>query len=477
MKRYDYDMIVIGAGAGGLSLSAGAGQLGLKTLLVEKEEKLGGDCLHYGCVPSKTLIKSARAYYGIKRAAEFGLPKVDLPSVDFKAITARIRSVIDTIQKHDTPEEMRRYNVDTLFGSPRFIDSHTIALRGRKITSRYFTVATGSSAFIPPIPGLNDVPFITSKDIFSLNSLPASLLVLGGGPIAVEMAQAFSRLGSSVTVAELMPHILPREDEDVALYITDILEKEGIKIYTGAKAVKVDREGKYPRVSVDIKGIKKILKTEMLLVATGRRPNVQGLDLEKAGVEYSPKGIPVDKRLRTNIKHIFGCGDVIDGYQFTHVANYEAGIILSNAGLHLPFKADYSCVPWCTFLDPEIASVGLNESEARKQGIAFTAHKADFSSNDRALAEGSAEGFIKLLVNKKGAVIGAQIVGAHAGELIHEWIVVLNGKLSLSKIARSIHIYPTLSEINKKISGDYLAPALFNKNVRRLLKLLFKFHG
>lgn len=477
MKRYDYDMIVIGGGSGGLSVSAGAGQLGLKTLLIEKEERLGGDCLHYGCVPSKTLIKSASCYHIVKNAEKYGLPKVEVPQVDFKNIAGRIKGVIDTIQKHDSPEQMKKYNVETRFGKAAFIDDHTVELEGKKITSRIFVIATGSSPFIPPIEGIQDVPYVTNMNIFSMEALPPSLCVLGGGPIAMEMAQSLGRFGSEVTVVELMDQILPKEDQDVASFITRMMEKEGIRIFTGTKAVKVEREAETIKVTVDRKGKKSTLEAKALLVATGRKPTIEGLALAKAGVNHSPNGISVDKHLRTNRKNIYACGDVTGGYQFTHVASYQAGIIISSAILHLPIGVDYKNITWCTFLDPEVASAGLNETEAKKRSIKYTVHKAEFNENDRARAEAETKGFIKILTDAKDTVIGVQIIGPHAGELIHEWVAVLNGKIGLSRIAQAIHVYPTLSEINKKISGDYFAPRLFSKKTRRILKFLFKYQG
>jgi pyruvate/2-oxoglutarate dehydrogenase complex dihydrolipoamide dehydrogenase (E3) component len=459
MSKFDYTTIVIGGGAAGLTSSIWSAQLGSKTLLVEKEEKLGGDCLHYGCVPSKSLIKSAYVWHLMKHADYYGLPKTNLPPVDFAKVRDRIQNIIGGIQKHDSPEAFKKqYNIDTQFGSPRFIDNHTIAINEKNITAKTFILATGSSARILPIEGLKNVPYITNVQVFSLDKLPVSLIVLGGGPIGMEMAQAFSRLGSKVTVVEFADCILPKEDLDVSCYVHELLEKEGIEFLIKAKAKNTEMNGKLIKLTVEHEGENKIIEAESLLVATGRQPNLEGLDLEKAGVEYAPQGIKINDHLQTTAKNIYACGDCKGGYLFTHVAEYDARIAALNSRLPFPIlKTNYSNVPWCTYLDPEVASVGLNETMAKKAGIEYKAYKYDFAHVDRALAEGATNGFIKILTDDKRKLIGAQIVGLHAGELIHEWVAVLNAKVDIGKIEKSIHVYPTLAQINKKVSGNFLA--------------------
>ncbi|MCA9398941.1 MAG: FAD-dependent oxidoreductase [Candidatus Omnitrophica bacterium] len=460
MAKYDYDMIVIGGGAAGLTGSTACGSVGQKTLLIEKEEKLGGDCLHYGCVPSKTLIKSAYAYNVMRNAGKYGLPEVDLPKVDFKNVAARIRDVIDSIQIHDDPAALKeKYHVETRFGSPVFVDRHAITLNGQNITSKNFILAMGSSPAVPPIEGMDAVPYLTNIEIFSLEKLPGSLIVLGGGPIGAEMAQAFSRLGTNVTVVEYAPDILPREDEDVSRYMREILEKEGMKIFVGAKAVQVQKNTSGVLLTVEQDGKKIQLEAETLLVAAGRKPNVDGVGLDKIGVEYDQHGVKVDRRMRTSVKNIYACGDLNGQFPFTHVAAYEAGTAMMNAVFHLPLKVDYKNVPWCTYLDPEVASVGYNERRAKEAGISYTVHKEEIKNNDRAKAEGERNGFIKLIINKKGVLIGCQIVGYHAGDLIHEWIAAMNGKVSLNTIGNAVHAYPTMSEINKTASFNYFLNA------------------
>jgi len=478
--KYNYDLIVIGGGAAGLTASTGAGGLGAKTLLIEKEKELGGDCLHYGCVPSKSLIKSAYCYNILNNSKEYGLPSVNVPKVDFRDVRERINNIISKIQEHDSPEHIKeKYNVDTKFGQARFVDSHTIVLDGENITARNFIICTGSSPSIPPVEGLNDVDYITNKEVFYLDNLPSSLIVLGGGPIGMEMAQAFNRLGSDVTVIQSNVQLLPKEDIDVAGYVRDKLESEGITVHLNSRAEKVEKDGGSVVLTFHDKNINdsKTVKAEAILVSTGRRANVDGLDLEKAGVQLVNRAIRVDDRLRTTAKNIYACGDVNGGYQFTHVAGYEGGIAMVNCIMRVPAKVDYTNVPWCTYLDPEVASVGYNEKRAKGAGLEYRIQREDFNSNDRALAEGETEGFIKMLINKREKVVGVQIVGYHAGDLIHEWVAALNGKVSISTIAQSIHAYPTLSEISKVASGNILAPKFFNNKVKKILKLVFGLQG
>jgi len=460
MRKYDYDMIVIGGGAAGLTSSIWSAQLGSRTLIIEKEDKLGGDCLHYGCVPSKSLIKSAYVYHLMNKAEGYGLPKGNPGPVDFAKIRDRIQGIIGTIQKGDSPEAFKKqYNIDTKFGSSKFIDNHTLELNGEKITSNKFILATGSSPRIFPIEGLDKVNYITNINVFSLDKLPESLIVMGGGPIGVEMAQAFSRLGSKVTVVETMDCIMGKEDKEVSCYVHELLEKEGVQFEINAKGKKAEQNGDTIKLTIERKdGSQKALEAKALLVATGRAPNVNGLDLEKAGVKYAPQGITVNRHLQTSAKNIYACGDCNGGFQFTHVAEYEARIAVLNTRLPFPvLKTDFSSVAWCTYTDPEAASVGLNEEMAKQKGIGYNVYKYEFNHLDRALAEGQNKGFAKILTDKKRRLIGAQIVGLHAGELIHEWVAILNGKIDIGKIEKSMHVYPTLAQINKKVSGSFLA--------------------
>lgn len=480
MAVYDYDLGILGGGAAGLTAAAGAARFGAKTLLVEKAGKLGGDCLHYGCVPSKTLLRTAEVWSLARRSREFGLPALELPPVRLAEVMGRVRSVIDTIQEHDSPERFRRLGAEVRFGEPRFADDRTVLLGGERLTARAWILATGSAPSLPPVPGLDSVPYWTNETVFSQSELPGRLVVLGGGPVGVEMAQAFRRLGSDVTLVEYAGQLLPAEDPDISGVVRGRLEAEGVTVLTGTKAVKAAAAGR----SVELllapangEGTPRTVRGDALLVAAGRRPNVEGLGLAAAGVAFTPKGVPADARMRTNVPHIYACGDINGVFPFTHVAGYEAGIALSNAVLRLPRKADYAKVPWCTYTDPEAASVGLNEKRAKEAGVEYRVLSAPFRENDRALASGEPEGLIKVLIRPSGALLGCQIAGHNAGELIHEWVAAINGGVKLSTLAGAIHAYPTLAEIAKKAAGSFYSEKLFGERTRKVLRLLFGLRG
>ena len=478
MADFEYDIGVIGGGSAGLSVTAGVAQLGAKTVLIEKEPRLGGDCLHYGCAPSKTLIKTARVYHLMKNGPKFGLPEAVVPPVNYKDVRARIKSVIDAIQHHDSVERFCGLGAQVEFGEARFSDEHTVDLDGRRISAKNWVIATGSSPAIPPVPGLDSTPYLTNKDIFYMDRLPESLIVLGAGPIAVEMAQAFSRLGSKVAVVQRSGRILSREDSDMAGIVKDVIEKEGVTFLLDTKVKSVRDLGSEREVTVeDALGNEIKLKAEAVLVALGRSANVEGLGLDNAGVEFTRKGVTTDNRLRTTQKHIYAAGDVIGKYLFTHAAGYEAGIVLANIIFKLPRKADYSRLPWTTYTDPELASIGLNEKAAREQGIRYDVWIEKFKDNDRSLAEGEETGLIKMIVDKDEKPIGVQILGPHAGDLLGEWVAVMNGKVKVSTLASAVHPYPTLAEINKRVAGDLMSPKLFSDTVKKGLKFFFHLKG
>jgi len=477
MADYDYDIGVIGGGAAGLTVAAGASQLGVKTLLIEKEEKLGGDCLHYGCVPSKTLIKSASVYHKMRMAEHYGLPKVDLPPVDFSQVAARIQSVIDTIQVHDSEERFCGLGVKVEYGEAAFVDDHVVEFGGKCVSAKFWLIATGSEPVGPPIPGLEEVGYWTNKDIFSLQKLPKSLIVIGGGPIGCEMAQAFSRLGSEVRILQRNCQLLSVEDKDMAEVVQAAFVKEGIGLDLCTKTQEVRKVDGGVEVVYERDGETHVIQADKLLVAAGRKPNVEELKLDNAGVEFDKRGVKVDNRLRTSQKHIFAAGDVIGKYQFTHAAGYEGGIVISNAVFRLPRKVDYTWLPWCTYTEPELASVGMNEKAAKKNGIEYTVWQENFMDNDRAQAEGATAGKIKLVLNKKEKPLGVQIVGPHAGELAAEWVAALNAKIGLSFMASAVHPYPTVSEINKRVAGKVLSKKLFSDKVRKTLGFIFDYKG
>lgn len=477
MADYEYDIGVIGGGAAGLTVAAGAAQLGVKVLLVEKEPNLGGDCLHYGCVPSKTLIKSAAVYHSMRTAGSYGLPEVDLPPVDFGRIADRIQSVIDTIQVHDSVERFCGLGVKVLFGDASFVDDHEVDVSGERISARFWVIATGSDPALPPLDGLNEIGCWTNRDIFRLRELPRRLLVLGGGPIGCEMAQAFARLGAEVHVVQRNTQILKREDADMAKVVQDSMEAEGVSFYLGSAVKQVRRTETGVELDFILNGRDERLTADQLLVAAGRSPAVASLRLENAGVECDRRGVKVDGRLRTSRKHIFAAGDVLGQYQFTHAAGYEAGIVISNTVFRLPRKVDYRLLPWCTYTDPELASVGMNEKRAAEAGEEYSVWTEPFADNDRAQAEGNVAGKIKLILDKKEKPLGVQIVGSHAGDVAAQWVAALNAGVGMSKMASAVLPYPTIAEINKRVAGQVLSKKLFSDKVRKTLGFLFDYKG
>ena len=478
MAQYDFDIGVIGGGAAGLTVTAGAAQLGAKALLIEKEDELGGDCLHYGCVPSKTLIKSAQVYHQMKNAATFGLPQVDPPPVDFRQVSRRIQSVIEIIQKHDSTERFCKLGAQVEFGSPTFTDPHTVGLNGSAYTAKNWVIATGSSAIAPPIAGLDRTPHVTNREIFYMDRLPASMIILGAGPIGCEMGQAFNRLGTRVAIVDMAPHILGKEDPDMSGVVKFVMEAEGVDFHLQCAIESVRDLTSEKEVAIRTHdGQVKSLRAEQLLVALGRGANVDGLGLENIGVEHDRKGVKVDRRLRTTQKHIYAAGDVAGGYLFTHAAGYEGGIVVSNAIFHLPRKVDYTYLPWCTFTDPPLGSIGMNESMAKEAGIDYSVWMEEFKDNDRSLAEGEKTGRIKMILDGSEKPIGVQILGPHAGDLLGEWVAVLNGKVKLSTLAAAVHPYPTVGEINKKVAGTYFSPKIFSDKVKKTLKFFFHLKG
>ncbi len=478
MPNYDFDIGVIGGGAGGLTVTAGAAQLGAKTLLVEKEEALGGDCLHYGCVPSKTLIRTAQVYHQMKKAKEFGLPSVDLPPVDYRQVVKRIQSVINTIQKHDSEERFCSLGAKVEFGHATFVDEHSIHLNGKTYSAKNWVIATGSSPAIPPIEGLDKTPYITNKEIFSLDCLPKSMIILGAGPIATEMAQAFCRLGTKIHVVQRSNQILSKEDKDMADQVMEALSAEGVTFHLNAAVLSTKDLGHELEVTIQDRDDNRTqLRAEKILVAMGREANLEGLGLQAIGVEYTRKGLHVDNRLRTTQKHIYAAGDVTGSYLFTHAAGYEGGIVISNAVFHLPRKANYTYLPWCTYTEPELASIGMNERAAKSAGIEYSVWTEEFKDNDRSLAEGEKVGKIKMILDEKEKPLGVQILGPQAGELLSEWVAILNGKVKLSVLAAAVHPYPTLGEINKRVAGTFFSPKIFSDKVKKGLKFFFHLKG
>ncbi len=462
------DLVVIGGGTGGLIVTSVAAQLGLKVTMIERREKLGGDCLQTGCVPSKTLIHAAKVASLMRRADEYGLKAAE-PEVDLGRVSDHVQSVIDQIQPHDDPERFRGYGAEVIFGHASFTDPHTVVVIGKSIQGKRFVIASGSSPFVPPIPGLDEVPYLTNENLFSLRELPSRLIVLGGGAIGVEMAQAYARLGSQVTIVERLPHLLPQEDPEISDMLAESLKAEGIKILTGTSAEQVSKTADvyHMRCSGQESGDIE-LESDALLVAVGRRPNVEGMGLEAAGVSYDNRGIKVDRRLRTSRKHIFACGDVAGPYPFTHMAEYQAGIVISNSIFRFPKKTNYRVVPWVTYSDPELARVGITEQQTKEQGIEVDVLRFSFNDIDRALAEVETAGEMKL-ITRKGKILGATILGPHAGELIHEIVLAMQSGLKISDISATIHAYPTLAQISRRTVNTYYGEKLFSERTRKLV--------
>ena len=463
------DIVVIGGGVGGLVTASVAGQLGLKVTLVERSERLGGDCLHYGCVPSKTLIKSARVASLFGRAGDFGLDAAP-PGIDLARINARVRDVIETIQAYDDPQRFRAYGVEVLFGEAVFTAADEVRVKGQRVRGRRFVVATGSRPAVPPVAGLADAGFLTSEQVFGLQRMPPRLAVLGGGPLGVELAQALHRLGSRVSLLEVAPEILPREDPVFAGELRGLLAGEGLDVRVGYEVERVDRVGDRKCLQLRLRHgeDRRPLEVDEILIAAGRLPNVETLGLEAAGVAYDRGGIAVDRRMRTSRRHIFACGDVCGPYPFTHVAEYQAGIVISNAIFRFPRRADYRVVPWVTYSDPELARVGLNADEARARYPDVEVLTFAFRDVDRALAEGEPEGRMELVV-RRGRILGATILGVHAGELIHEIVLAMKARVPISRLSGAIHAYPTLAQVARRCVNTHYAGTLFSARTRRVV--------
>ncbi len=461
------DICVIGAGSGGLSVAAGASQMGAKTVLIEKG-KMGGDCLNTGCVPSKSLIAASHAAEAIRNSGRFGVNGHE-PSIDFARVNDHVHSVIAGIAPHDSVERFEGLGVQVIKETAKFVGRNEVEAGGKRIRARRFVVATGSSAAVPPIPGLDGVSYMTNETVFELRERPEHLIVIGGGPIGAELAQAHRRLGSEVTILEMF-RILGRDDPDAAEVVRKRLSSERIAMIEGISITGIAKKGNGIAVTIEQDGEQKTISGSHLLVAAGRRPNVDGLGLETAGIAHTPKGITVDARLRTTNKKVFAIGDVAGGLQFTHVAGYHAGIVIRNALFSLPAKADKAVVPWVTYTDPEIAHVGLTEAEARKShGDAIKVLKWSFEENDRARAELETEGLVKVVVGSGGRILGATIAGPHAGELLQPWVLAITQKLKIGAMANIIAPYPTLGEVNKRVAGSYYTPSLFSERTRRVV--------
>ena len=466
MQRIDTDICVIGAGSGGLSVAAGAVQMGARVVLIEAGE-MGGDCLNAGCVPSKALIAAARAAEA-QRHGFRGVPPV-APQVDFGAVKDHVAAVIAQIAPVDSQERFEDLGCTVIRAFARFTGPREVVAGDTTVRARRFVIATGSRPFVPPIQGVDTVPYLTNETIFDLRERPQHLVIIGGGPIGIEMAQAHRRLGCEVTVIE-GAKVLGREDPDLAAVVLQALADEGVRLIEGQPVVRLS--GQPGAVEVTL-GDGTSVRGTHLLMAVGRKVALDGMGLDAGGIDHTPKGVTVDARLRSSNRRVYAVGDAAGGLQFTHVAGWHAGIVIRQTVLGLPAKADPRAIPRVTYTDPELAQVGLTEAEARAaHGAALTVVRADFAHNDRAQAEGKAKGLIKVMV-VKGRPVGASIVGPQAGELIGLWALAISARLKMSAIAGMVAPYPTLGEVSKRAAGAYFGPKLFESAaLKRLVRLV-----
>jgi pyruvate/2-oxoglutarate dehydrogenase complex dihydrolipoamide dehydrogenase (E3) component len=478
--NYDYDIAIIGAGTAGLVSAFVADSLGAKTVLIE-QDKVGGECLWTGCVPSKTLIKSARVYETIKGAEEFGV-HVEKPRLVWGAVRMRIAAVRDEIRDLERAE-LQKSGIKILIGTARFQDGSTLSVTSKTgeqtLRAKKFILATGSKVRMPDIGDLAEADYLTSDTIFDLPNRPHSLLILGGGPIACEFAQAFQRFGTKCTIIQKGSTLLPREDGEISAECLRLLQRDGVKIYLNATATQIvsDDAGQHVTLTSATSAVETLTGTQ-LLVATGKMAALDTLNLEAAGVQCNDKGVIVDERLQTSASHIYACGDATGKFLFTHVAEYQAKIAAQNALLPLKQKADYRVVPWTTFTDPEISHLGLTEEEAIQEYGSCKVYREPFNKLDRAIIEGETDGFLKIITSGSGRIVGVHIIGPDAGELIHAFVPALRDGVLLPELAETIHVYPTLSDIGHRAGNQYYRDLLESKPVQGALGILHKLsHG
>ncbi|MGB2166120.1 MAG: dihydrolipoyl dehydrogenase family protein [Candidatus Puniceispirillales bacterium] len=469
MTILETDICIIGGGSGGLSVAAGASQMGARVVLFERH-KMGGDCLNYGCVPSKALLAAAKLAYHPPQAKAMGI--TTKASVNMAAVKAHIDEVIASIAPHDSVERFTSLGVKVIEADARFIDHQTVAGGGYTVKAKFFVISTGSSPFVPPVDGLSTTPYYTNENIFTLDHVPEHLIIMGGGPIGIEMAQAWKRLGADVTLVEAAS-ILSRDEPRLVEILHHHLEAEGINLIAGTAITHA--EGTNGQITVTLKGQSTgSLNGSHLLVAVGRRPNLDGLDLDKAGITYDKAGITTDNRLRTTNRRVFAIGDIAGRQQFTHIAGYHAGIVIRNMLFRLPAKIDESHIPWVTFTDPEMAHVGLTTDMAKAAGYDPVQLITPLTENDRARAERRTEGMVIAVTTKKGRILGASILAPHAGELIGAWGVAIAARASIKTMASYIAPYPTYGEASKRAAGAFYTSKLFSPRLKRLVRFMLK---
>ena len=464
------DICVIGAGSGGLSVAAAAAAFGVAVVLIEKG-KMGGDCLNYGCVPSKAMIAAGKQAHAMRHGSKFGIADVE-PEIDFRAVNKHIHGVIAAIAPNDSVERFTALGVHVIKAEAKFTGPRTVVAGDVEIRARRFVVATGSSALVPPIPGLDTVDYFTNETIFEQTRRPGHLIIIGGGPIGMELAQAHRRLGSQVTVLEGLK-ALGKDDPELAAHVLRALRDDGVAIREGARVTSVEKRGKSGvRVNIETADGAETIDGTHLLLAAGRAANVEGLGLDTAGVDYDRKGIKVTDKLRSTNRRVYAIGDVAGGLQFTHVAGYHAGLVLRPLLFRLPARENRTIIPWVTYTDPELAQVGMTEADALKAHKGVRILRWPYAENDRAQAERKTEGFIKLVTSARGKILGCSIVGANAGEMINIYALAVAQGLGVRDIASYVPPYPTMSEIGKRASITYFAGATRKPIVRRLIRFL-----
>lgn len=472
-KTLTPDICVIGGGSGGLSVAAAAAAFGVEVVLLEKG-KMGGDCLNYGCVPSKAIIAAGKHARAAVDGKKFGV-HVDKVDVNFAEVNAHIKDVIGGIAPHDSPERFRSLGVNVIEQAGVFIDADTVQAGDTIIKARRYVIATGSSAFVPPIPGIDEVDYLINETIFEQTERPDHLIVIGGGPIGMEMAQAHHRLGSKVTVVEGFK-ALGKDDPELADVVLKRIREEGVEILEDTKVVKLAKAKSGVSVTVETSEGQRDIKGSHVLVATGRAANVNGLGLEQGQIEYDRRGIKVGDNMRTSNKRVYAIGDVAGGFQFTHVAGYHAGLVVQQILFRLPAKENREIIPWATYTEPELANVGLTEAQAReKYGDDISVLRWEYAENDRARAERKTDGLIKIVADKKGRLVGVAIAGAGAGEMINMWALAITNKMKLSNVRGYIPPYPTMSEIGKRAVMTHYGPITSKPFVRAVIGFLRKF--
>ena len=481
MSKFDYDSIVIGGGAAGLTASGISANIGAKTMMIERH-RLGGDCTWTGCVPSKVLLKAGKVAHQIKNASQFGLTN-GAPNINFKNLIKHVHTLRQKIyDEADDPKIYEEQGIEVVFGKASFLDAHTVEItmhggEKRVVSSRYIFIASGARASVPPIPGLDGVDFHTNDSLFEIDKLPRELLIMGGGPIGIEMSQAFTNLGAKVTVLDMADRIMQNDDEE----LVDILKSElicgGVTFELGASIKNVHQESGMIEILVEQNGQERVISGTDLLIATGRRPNTEDLNLEKAGVHFTKEGITVNDSCKTNVSHIYAIGDVNGRYKFTHMSEHTAKVATTSALLKLPMKISKKHVPWVTFTEPELAHAGFTQKQLEKNATSFEVYRFPYSKMDRALTENESVGVIKVFANKlSGKIYGATVVGTHAGEIISEYALAMKNGVSLKSIADTIHPYPSWSLGARRAADQWYIKNQSEWSVK-LIKMLFGYRG